>query len=329
MADWTFTTASAEARQSWADKWWIEAKEESYWFDMGTVGPNEDNDVIVEASELEREQGYQHKFFQVRNLSGAGIQDDNSLEGNEESPVTFDDAVTLTQWRNAIRTKGKLSDQYPSDKGLRAWAKTLLKRWKAEKIDQDIFDKLGDSSTKVLYGGDATSTGTIESGDYMSLALVAKATAFAEKATPQIRGKAKGGERMWLLVMSIDQAYDLTERDASWAQAQREAMARGPGNRIFKNTMGVHKDCELTKHRKVSLSTNWGSGSNLNGASALFVGTGAGLIAWAKRRIWDEKTFDYGNKAGLAIGAIWGMTKAVFNSSDNAVVEIRTFRTSN
>jgi len=35
MADWTFTTASAEARQSWAKKFWIEAKEESYWYGMG------------------------------------------------------------------------------------------------------------------------------------------------------------------------------------------------------------------------------------------------------------------------------------------------------
>ena len=329
MADWTFTTASAEARQSWAKKFWIEAKEESYWYGMGAIGPSEDNDIIVEAAELEREQGYTHKFFQVRNLNGAGIQSDNTMEGNEEVPDTYDDAVTIDQWRNAVRTDGRLSDQYPSDKALHEWAKRLLKRWMAEKIDQDIFDGLGGSSTKILYGGDATTTATIESGDYMTLALIAKATAYAEKATPQIIGKAKGGMRQWLCCMAIDQAYDLSERDAAWAQAQREAMARGPGNPIFHNTMGIHKDCALTKHRKIPLSTNWGATAALNGASALFVGTAAGLIAYAKRKIWDEKTFDYGNKAGFCIGAIYGFTKAVFNSADNAVVQINTFRTSN
>jgi N4-gp56 family major capsid protein len=329
MGDWTFTTASPLARQSWASKWWKEAQEESYWYGMGAVGRSEENDIIVEFPELEREQGWKHWFGQVRNLSGSGIQGDATMEGNEEEPDVYDDAITIDQYRNAVRTKGKLSDQYPSDKGVRTWAKMLLKRWKAEKIDQDIFDGLGTSCTKILYGGDATSTATIESGDYMTLQLIGKAAAYAEKATPEIVGKSKGGEKKWLCVMSIDQAYDIMERDAAWAQAQREAMARGPGNKVFKNTLGAWRDTELTKHRKVALSTNWGAGANLNGASALFCGVQAGGIAYAKRKVWNEKTFDYGNKVGFCIGAIWGFTKAVFNSADNAVVQIRTFRTSN
>lgn len=329
MADWTFTTADALSRQSWAKKWWIEAIEESYWYGIGAVGRDSMNDIIIEFPELEKEQGWKHYFGQLRNLNGIGIQGDATMEDNEEEPVPYDDAVTLEQWRNAVRTKGKLSDQYPSDKDVRGWAKTLLKRWKAEKIDQDIFDGLILSSTKVLYGGVATTTATIASGDYMTLQLIAKAAAYADKATPQVLGKSMGGERKWLTVMSIDQAFDVTERDAAWAQAQREAMARGPGNKIFKNTLGEWRSTELTKHRKVSISTDWGSTGNLNGASALFVGVCAGGIAYAKRRIWDEKTFDYGNKVGFCIGAIWGFTKAVFNSLDNAVIELRTFRTSN
>lgn len=329
MADWTFTTASALARQSWASRWWKEAKEESYWYGMGAIGRSEENDIIVEFPELEKEQGWKHWFGQVRDLNGNGIQGDATMEGNEEEPDVYDDAITIDQYRNAVRTKGKLSDQYPSDKRVREWAKMLLKRWKAEKIDQDIFDGLGTSCTKILYGGDATSTATIGSGDYMTLQLIGKAAAYSEKASPEIVGKSKGGERKWLCVMSIDQAYDVMERDAAWAQAQREAMARGPSNRVFKNTLGEWRNTELTKHRKVPLSTNWGAGANLNGASALFVGVQAGGIAYAKRKIWNEKTFDYGNKVGFCIGCIWGFTKAVFNSADNAVVQIRTFRTSN
>ena len=329
MADWTYTTASAATRISWAKKFWIEAKEESYWYGLGTVGSNPVNDIIIEAAELERDQGYQHKFFQLRNLGNAGIQSDNTMEGAEEEPETFDDAVTLDQWRNAIRTKGRLSDQYPSDKALKDWAKLLLKRWKAERIDQDIFDGFGDASTKILFGGDATSTLTIEAGDYMTLSLIAKAATYCEKATPQIIGKAKGGERKWLCVMSIDQAFDLTQRDASYAQALREAMARGPENKVFKTTLADHSSTELTKHRKVPLATTWGATGALTGASALFVGVAAGLIAYAKRKIWDEKTFDYGNKVGFCIGAIWGFTKAVFDSADNAVVQLNTYRTNN
>ena len=116
MSDWTFTTADALSRQSWADKWWAEAKEESFWMGLGAVGSDEENDIIVEFPELEKEQGWKHWFGQVRDLSGAGISGDNTMEGNEEAPNVYDDSITLDQFRNAVRTKGRLSDQYPSDK---------------------------------------------------------------------------------------------------------------------------------------------------------------------------------------------------------------------
>jgi len=59
------------------------------------------------------------------------------------------------------------------------------------------------------------------------------------------------------------------------------------------------------------------------------MGVASGAIAYVKKKIWNEKTFDYGNKVGFAIGALYGVTKAVFNSSDNAVVAVRSARTSN
>ncbi len=329
MADWTWTTASALTQQLWANRFWVEAKTESYFYGQGFVGPSETNDIIVEFGDLNKEQGSQITFGQIRELGNAGIQGDATLEGNEEAPNTYDDAITIDQWRNAIRTKGKLSEQYPSDKATRKWAKELLRRWMSEKLDQDLFDAIGDSLTKVIYGGDATSTATIESGDYMTLQLISKCVAYGKKATPKIKGKMiKGRETPGVIVISPDHEYDLTERDASWAQAQREAMRRGNDNPIFTGALGVHKGVPIHSHERVALSTTWGGGA-VNGATALYMGVASGAIAYAKKRIWNEKTFDYGNKVGFAIGAIYGVTKAVFNSSDNAVVGVRTFRTNN
>jgi hypothetical protein len=74
-------------------------------------------------------------------------------------------------------------------------------------------------------------------------------------------------------------------------------MARGPANRIFKNTLGEWRNTELTKHRKIPLSTSWGATADLNGASALFVGVQAGGMAYAKRKIWNEKTFDLNTRS--------------------------------
>ncbi|KKK67641.1 hypothetical protein LCGC14_2952050, partial [marine sediment metagenome] len=74
--DWQFTTADATTAQTWQKSWWIEAKTESYFYGQGLVSTSEDNAVIVEFKDLEQNQGYQHTFAQVRNLSGAGRSGD-------------------------------------------------------------------------------------------------------------------------------------------------------------------------------------------------------------------------------------------------------------
>ena len=329
MADWTFATGDALTRKAWVDKWWIEAKTESFFYGNGFVAKGEDN-FIVELPDLENAQGDNITYGQVREISGAGVAADGTMEGQENDVTIYDDDVTLTQIRNAVRTAGKQTEQLASEaNGLRKWAKTLLKRWMASHIDQKFFTDLAGSATKVLYGGDATATNDVESGDFMTLQLVSKAVTYSAKATPEIVGKTIKGKETFVCVMSPDQAFDLTERDAAWAQAQREATKRGPDNLIFRRAMGVHKDTALHSHKKVALATTWGSGSNLNGASAIFMGVNAGVIAYAKRKIWDEKTFDYSNKVGFCIGSILGTSKSVFNSADNAIVLLRTFRTSN
>jgi len=328
MADWTFATGDNLTRKAWADKWWIEAKTESFFYGNGFVGAGEDN-FIVELKDLEAAQGDNITYGQVRELSGGGVAADGAMETNEESPDIYDDDVTITQIRNAVRTAGKQTEQLASEaNGLRKWAKTLLKRWMASTIDQDFFTDLATGATKYLYGGDATTTGTIAAGDYMTLQLISKAVAYAAKATPEIKGKSINGKETFVCVMAPDNAFDLSERDAAWAQAQREAIQRGKDNPIFHRALGVHKDTALHSHKKVALATTWGGGSE-NGSESLFLGTQAGVIAYSKRKIWNEKTFDYGNKVGFCIGALYGTSKSVFNSADNAVVVLRTYRTSN
>jgi N4-gp56 family major capsid protein len=330
MADWTFTTANALSRVSWAKRWWIVAKTESYFYSNGFIGQSEVNSIIVEFPDLKNQAGYAHVYGQVRELGNAGIQGDATMEGAEEAPVTYDDAIGIDLWRNAIRTNGKLSEQYKSDQDTRKWAVELLKRWMAGKIDQDLFDALGSSLTKVIYGGTATTTATIAAGDYMTLSLISKCVAYSRKATPKIEGPSVGGmQTNGVIVISPDQAYDLRERDAAWAQAQREAQRPGLDNPIFTGALGIHMKVPIHDHQRVALSTTWGATGTLNGATALFMGVGSGAMAYFAEKIWEEKTFDYGNKVGFCIGAGYGVSKSVFNSLDNAVIGVRTFRTNN
>ncbi len=329
MADWTFATGDALTRKAWAKKWWIEAKTESYFYGQGLIGRDENQAIIVELPELESDQGDVIYYGQVRELSGAGISADGDMEGQEESPTNYDDDVTLGQKRNAVRTAGKLSGQRPSDKRLRQWAMDLLKRWMGGTIDQDLFTALGTSLTKVIYGGDATATTDIEAGDYFTLALIAKCVAYARKATPLITGPSfKGKKTNGVIVISPDQSFDLTERDAAWNQSRMDAALRGDNNPIFTGALGMHKSVPIHEHSRVAVATTWG-GSTLAGATALFMGVGSGVIAYAQRKIWNEKTFNYANMVGFCIGSIYGVSKSVFNSADNAVVGVSTYRSNN
>jgi len=289
MGDWTFTTADALTSQTWAKKWWIQSKTASYFYGHGFVGPGQDN-IIVEFSELEKEQGYQHTYGQIRELSGAGVSGDSTMEGAEESPDVYDDAITINQRRNAVRSAGKLSEQYPSDKAVRTWAQELLDRWMAALIDQDIFDALQSSCTKSIWGGDATTDITIEAGDYFTTSLISKAVAYAQKATPKIVGKTIGGKEMFVCVISPDQSFDLRTRDAAWSQAQREAQPSGDANAIFSGKTGMWDQTVIHTHKRIATTAVWGSGLNLNGAAAMFLGLQAGAIAYAKKKVWNEKT---------------------------------------
>lgn len=192
-----------------------------------------------------------------------------------------------------------------------------------------MFDAIWLAPTKALYGGDATLTTDIEAGDYFTLALISKAVAYAKKATPKIIGTPAGGRRWFVVVISPDQEFDLKERDAAWSQAQREAQKPGPDNPLFTGAVGRWNNTLIHVHERIPTSVLWGATTNLPGAEAGFMGVGCAGIAYAKRKVWDEKTFDYGNKVGFCIGAIYGMTKAVFNAADNAFVVIRTYRTNN
>lgn len=330
MADWESKTGDALTRKAWSKNFWVEAKTVSYFYENGLIGRDETQAIIVELPDLRNEQGDVITYGQLRELSGGGVTGDNDMEGNEEEPVPYDDNVTLNQKRNAVRLKGRLSGQRPADNKLRAHAMMLLKRWMADVIDQDIFTALNSASTKAIYGGDATSTAAIEAGDYFTLALIAKAVAYAKKATPKIIGPSfKGKATNGVVVISNDQSYDLTERDAAWNQSRMDALPRSPDNPLFTGMLGMHKGVPIHEHERVPLATTWGAGSSLAGASALFMGVGSGVIAYSMERIWNEKTFDYSNKTGFCIGSIYGVSKSVFNAADNAVVELRTYRSNN
>jgi N4-gp56 family major capsid protein len=325
MADTEFLTGAAETMKRWAKEVWREAPELIYW---GKFMGKDMNSVIQVKEDLEGQPGDELTFTLLRKLQGAGVTGDNTLEGSEEQMVHYSDSIVLDQRRNAIRLKGKLSERRTAF-DQRTNAKDILKTWLAETIDDDIFTGFDSSPTSVVFGGDATSTATIDSGDTITLAKVDTAVARAKKATPKIWPVRVEGRDYYVVCMHTDVEYDLRQSTA-WADHHQEAGPRDYGkNALFAGGLGVYGGAVLHSHVKIPIASTWGAGGNETGASNFFLGRQAGLFGWGSRPEWWEKEFDYNNKVGFAIGAIWDFTKAVFNAADHGFIAIRTYRTNN
>lgn len=323
--DSEWLTGSPEAVKRWSRETWVELPKLIYWNKFMGKGLNS---VVQVKTELEGQSGDKITFSFVRKLQGGGVNGDGDLEGQEEPINTYQDSVTIDQKRNAVRLKGRMSERRTAY-SQRTIAKELLSTWLAEVIDADIFAAMDTAPSTVVYGGAATSTATLAVGDYLTTALITKLKAKAKKAVPKLWPVKIGSKEYFVLIIHPDQESDLKTFDASWAQAQREAQNRGDENPIFEGCVGIWDGVIIHVHEDIAVSTTYGATANLPGANAQFVGRQAAAFAWGERPRWVEKEFDFGNKVGFAIGAIYGVKKAVFNAVDHAMMSVRTYRTNN
>jgi len=322
-----FATGDTLTEKVWSKKTIQLGMNRSYFEKNGYVGESTNN-IIVKYTELKKKKGDTIYIPAFAELDGAGITGDNVLEGSEEELLKYDDSVLIDQIRNAVRIEGAVTEQRTA-LSLRREARDALSIWIANLITQDTFTALADSPTRVVFGGDATTKATIEAGDYLTTNLLSKASTIAGKVTPEVRPIMKGGKEVFVCVASPDSANDLKISDSVWGQATREAMPRGESNPLFKNAYGMWDGVVIQKHKYVTTSSIFGASTNLPGAENLFMGQGAGVWAFAKDKFFKEKTFDYDNSPGVAVGAIWGVTKLVLNSEDNGVITLVVYRTDN
>jgi len=327
MAVTAFATGDTLTEKAWSKKVIKLGMDRSYFEQNGYVGEDKNN-IIIRYTELDKRKGDVIYLPASGELTGGGVSGDSIMEDNEEALPTYDESVTIDQIRNAVRIEGAMTEQRTSIE-LRRIARDALADWLANKITEDTFSALNGSPTRALFGGDATTKATIEAGDYMTTTLLSKASTIAEKNTPELKPVTKGGAQVFVCVCAPDSAYDLKVSDSVWGQAQREAMPRGSTNNLFKNAYGMWDGVVIQKHKYITVSSVFGASANLTGSENLFLGRGSGAWAFAKNKFWKEKTFDYANSPGVCIGAIYGVIKLVFNSEDNGVISIVTYRTNN
>lgn len=327
MSKTGFTTNSAETVKLWNEKLFRDTVKASYFSRF--MGTGSDSIVQVK-SDLESGQGDRVRFAIRMRLSGAGVTEGQTLEGNEESLTTHTTNLTLKQWRHAVRDDGAMSRQRAMFSISEESQSALMDRT-TEKIDQECFDAYTDSAaSKTFYASTATSDATLTTSMVMTPDLISEIKAWAvtggNRSQTPLRPVRINGKNHYVLLIHPDVAYDL-KQDTTWNNAQQNANIRGNSNPIFNGALGMWDNVIIHEHENVPIVTNFGAGSNVPGAKCLFLGAQSLLWAWGKRPSVVSKKFDYENECAYATNMIYDVAKPVFNSLDYGSVALNVART--
>lgn len=252
------------AVKAWARKLFVEAlKMTRYEQFKGATGSDS---LVTRKDEMSKGPGDRVSIGLRMQLTGTGIQGDDTLEGNEEALTVYNDQVFIDQLRHAVRNAGKMSQQrVPFE--VRDEAKAGLRDWWADRLDTCLFNQLAGATTQQTQANATTSTstdtrysgnqaavapdtshiivtsqskgaGTLDTTEAslsatttFSLALVDidRAVAKAMTLTPAIRPLKIDGDDCYALFIHPNQTYQLRTNttNGNWQELQRDAMQGG------------------------------------------------------------------------------------------------------
>lgn len=350
MANTTFATGDALAVKMWSKKVSVEALKQTWVFKfMG----RDDNSVIQIYDEVSKGPGDRIRIPLRRLMSGAGVQGDGTLEGNEERTNYFYDDLYIQQLRHAGREGGRFSRQLvPFD--VREHLRLGLQDWWADRIDTWFFNQITgntfqsdtrytgnqvcitpDSDHLIIAGGNTGWSLSNTTTNKFCLTLIDVAVEKAKTLGVPIRPIMIGGEQKYVMFLHHFQVTDLRDNVATgqWFDIQKAAMQGGniTKNPIYTGALGEYNGVVLHATSRIpgmSSSAGGEGGTPVRQAvmcGAQAVGMAFGRGSGPERYEWVEDYFDYENQFGVAAGCIAGMKKMVYNGSDFATIAIRTY----
>lgn len=359
MTATTIAFGDPKAQKKWSGSLFIDTVKKSYW--ERKFVSTDDNAIIQRLTDLESAAGDRISFDLSVQLRQKPTSGDNRLEGKEEGLKFFTDEVNIDQLRHGVNTGGKMSRKRTTH-NLRTIGRNRLSDYWSKYIDELNFIYLSGSrginqdyteevtyaghasnpiqapdTAHLVYGGDATSKASIDSTDTMSKATIEKAVVkgrmmrSTDPTTANMLPVMINGEAHYVCVMSPFQEHSLRTADTTgWLEIQKAAItAEGKANPIFKGGLGMINNCVLHSHESVIRFSDYGAGTNLPAARALFMGRQAGVVAYGSsgglRFTWTEEEKDHGNEKVIAAGVIIGVKKSRFNSKDFGVTAIDTY----
>ncbi len=280
-------------------------------------------------------------------LTGAGVEGDATLEGNEEALTTYSDDLLINQLRHAVRSDGKMSEQrIPFS--VREEARQGLQDWFSDRIDTALFNQLAGntgvtdtkytghnatvapSTNNIYYANNVTNETQVASAsasNIFKLTFIDVAVERAKTLSPMIRPLKVDGDDKYVIFLHPYQVTDLRQNTSSgqWLDITKAVYQGSKSNNpIYSGALGEYNGVIIHESTRVPEGLVTGT------RRAVFCGAQAGIIGFGQdhqpnKMIWSEELFDYGNQLGVSAGLIWGAKKAIFNSADFGTIVISTY----
>ena len=339
MADTTIPTNLTV--QQWDSKFFTQYIHDGRFKELqGT----DENSIIQMKEELTKKKGDTITIALVNRLTNQATTGTNILEGNEEDMASRSCDITVNKRRNGVRVAEMTEQKSAID--LRNAGRATLLDWALEDTRDLYLNALGslngtnflsrtaaiadawlvDNADRTVFGAYAaggSAGGTDLSADLAQLdttndkfnvTRLDDMILRAKRCNPKIRPvrDLKNGRRYWVVLAGNDAFKDL--RDSIDTEVLAATSVQAEGAKLFEGGDIFWNGAIVKEIDDMPVYPNIGNGGTVEVTPVYLLGAQALCHGLAKR--WKSVTeeFDYGDKHGIAIESIYGVTKARFGT---------------
>lgn len=354
MATTSFGVNDALAVKLWSKS--LAVAEREYLDIAPLIGESEDS-IIQLKTETRKGAGDRVTYPLRARLTGAGLTEGETAEGNGESLSLYADNLLINElgWVVGVKSENTI-DAQRINYDLREQARDALGEWWADRKSLTFFNQVcgntAQTNTKFtglnattapigtgrqIWAGTAANDQSLTATDIFTLDLIDAAVENAKVGNNMVRPIRIGGQPKYVMYLHPFQVTSMRTNSASgqWLDIQKAAMMGGQitNNPIYTGALGEYNGVILRSSQDVPLGCNSATPTTAvaNVRRAVLLGAQAAMIAYGQNNSgptkyrWNEELLDHKRKLEVSAWCIWGMKKTVFNAADFGTVVVSTF----
>jgi len=342
------TAAAGLTVQQWDDKFFVEHVQGNRF--AGEMGTSE-NSIIQVNEDLTKKAGESITFALVNRLTGTGVVNGATLEGNEEDLDSRSYKLTIKERAHAVRSNRWENQISAID--LRKAAKMSLKTWSMESTRDRVIAALSskngvaygtateaqkdawlvDNADRVLFGAAKSNASTGDhsasllnidnTNDKLTAGAASLMKRIARTANPKIAPVMSEKDAKYYYTVYVPSlVFRDLKADPVITAAQRDVSLRMQNEKLFKGG-DIEWDGMIFKEiEDIPVIAGAGAGA-IDVAPVFFCGAQALGYGIAERWKSAEEMFDYGRKKGCAIMEMGGIEKITFGSGTDDTDDLK------